>query len=91
MAHIVSVSVDGAAAGHLPRGPRPRRLQRERLGRLAGLVAPGGRLILGAYGSRSRGMTPADPADALERCGYPVAGRSAGGDPVTSRFAWTGS
>ncbi len=58
--------------------------------RLLGRVEPGGRLILGSYGSRSRGIVPVDVTAVMEGCGLPVAGSSAGGDPVTSRFAWTG-
>jgi SAM-dependent methyltransferase len=52
------------------------------------VVAPGGRLILGAYGSRSRGEKAA-PIDAmLARMGYVVAGFAAAGEPETARFAW---
>jgi hypothetical protein len=51
-------------------------------------VADGGRMILGAYGSRSRGVPAYDVAGFLERHGWAVAGRSAGGSPPVSLFAW---
>jgi SAM-dependent methyltransferase len=52
------------------------------------VVAPGGRLILGAYGSRSRREPPA-PIDAmLTDLGYEVAGSTHAGTPETARFAW---
>jgi SAM-dependent methyltransferase len=55
---------------------------------LAHVAAPGGRLIVGAYGSRTRGEVPA-PVDALLRqLGYPLIGWAACGDPETARFAW---
>jgi len=38
------------------------------------LVAPGGRLIVGAYGSRSRGLAPFDVAAVMRDLGWPVAG-----------------
>jgi SAM-dependent methyltransferase len=59
------------------------------LDRLAGWVAPGGRLIIGSYGSRSRGVAPADVARLLERCGYHLTGGTLAGEPPVSRFAWT--
>lgn len=51
-------------------------------------VASGGRLIMGAYGSRSRELPPFDIAGFLEKEGHSVSGRSEGGAPVVSRFAW---
>ena len=57
------------------------------------MVTPGGRLILGAYGSKSRDSAPADVAKLLKRHRFPVIGESEGGTmtrgrgPVT-RFAW---
>jgi SAM-dependent methyltransferase len=51
-------------------------------------VAPGGRMIVGAYGSRSRGVAPLDIADFLELHGWQVSGQSAGGTPPVSTFAW---
>ncbi|MFH1689761.1 MAG: SAM-dependent methyltransferase [Candidatus Eisenbacteria bacterium] len=55
---------------------------------LDGCVAEGGRLIVGAYGSRSRGLEPCDIAGFLESQGHVVSGRSSGGSPVLTRFAW---
>jgi SAM-dependent methyltransferase len=52
------------------------------------VVAPGGRLIAGDYGSRSRGYPPRDVAAIIEAAGLRVAGMSSGGDPVVTRFAW---
>jgi SAM-dependent methyltransferase len=59
----------------------------DRLMRFA--VAEGGRLILGAYGSLSRGLKPYDVRGFLESRGYAVAGSSEGGSPAVSLFAWT--
>lgn len=55
---------------------------------LASAVADGGRLILGAYGSRSRELDPFDVAGFLRSEGYAVSGESTGGSPVIARFAW---
>jgi SAM-dependent methyltransferase len=55
---------------------------------LAEAVGDGGRLIMGAYGSRSRGLPPFDIGGFLESSGHPVAGRSHGGTPVITSFAW---
>jgi SAM-dependent methyltransferase len=52
-------------------------------------VAFGGRLILGAYGSRSRKLKPYDVAGFLQSQGYAVSGRSSGGSPPLAEFAWT--
>jgi len=51
-------------------------------------VRVGGRLIVGAYGSRSRGLEPYDIAGFLESHGHAVSGRSSGGSPVVAHFAW---
>ena len=51
-------------------------------------VAPGGRLILGAYGSRSKNEPPYDVADLIRRAGLTVAGTAAGGEPAITAFAW---
>ncbi len=56
--------------------------------RLAGWVESGGRLILGAYGSRSRAIDPPDPAPHLTAAGLTVEGTATGGEPVTARYAW---
>src|SRR5579862_2471685 len=55
---------------------------------MANAVAPGGRLILGAYGSRSRGETPLPIHALLASFGYKVRGTAAAGAPETARFAW---
>ncbi len=52
-------------------------------------VEPSGRLIVGAYGSRSRGFGPFDVRSGLEQAGLRVAGSSAGGNPPIASFAWT--
>lgn len=58
------------------------------LERLAGWVTPGGRLIIGSYGSRSRRTSPVDVASVLSNCGHSVAGAATGGDPPITSFAW---
>src|SRR5262249_40579412 len=55
---------------------------------LAWAVAPGGRLIVGAYGSRSRHQEPFDVAGFLRSQGFAVSRTSQGGRPICSRFAW---
>jgi SAM-dependent methyltransferase len=55
---------------------------------LADVAEPGGRLIVGAYGSRSRGSAPFDVASFLRSAGHRVAGVSQGGRPPVSAFAW---
>lgn len=67
----------------------PRELWCEWVNRLMGWVEPGGRLILGSYGSRSRDVAPVEVADVFKGCGLRVAGSSAGENPVLTRFAWT--
>ena len=52
------------------------------------VVAPGGRLIIGAYGSRSAGTPAFSVAERLAAAGYTVAGTSAGGEPPLTAFAW---
>jgi SAM-dependent methyltransferase len=61
----------------------------EWLMRLADWVAPGGRLIIGSYGSRSRAVEPVDVSGLFETCGYNVIGEALAGEPPISRFAWT--
>lgn len=56
---------------------------------LARMVAPGGRLIIGAYGSSSEGKPPFDVATFLKSIGLKVTGVTEGGDPPVARFAWT--
>ena len=55
---------------------------------LSDVVAPGGRLIVGAYGSRSRQEAPLDLASLLQEAGFAIAGQFVGGAPVIARFAW---
>ncbi len=52
-------------------------------------VKPGGKLIVGAYGSRSRALPPFDVARLLKDSGLPVSGTAEGGDDSITRFAWT--
>jgi SAM-dependent methyltransferase len=52
------------------------------------VVAAGGRLILGAHGSRSRRETPARIDAMLTQLGYQLAGSTHAGTPHTARFAW---
>ncbi len=67
----------------------PREYLREYLHRLMDrTLAPGGRLILGAYGSRSRRLAPFDVRGFIISQGLPVAGSATGGDPPISLFAW---
>ncbi|HSP55561.1 MAG TPA: methyltransferase domain-containing protein [Dehalococcoidia bacterium] len=61
--------------------PHVRRLLRR-------VVEPGGRLIIGAYGSRSRGEPPFPIADRLVEAGLAVAGSSLAGSPPIVAFAW---
>lgn len=56
--------------------------------RLARWVEPGGRLIIGSYGSKSRQIEPAMVSEALAGAGYEVAGETIGGDGPITRFGW---
>lgn len=56
---------------------------------LATVVAPGGVLIVGSYGSRSAGITLVDVANVLRACGLEVAGVASAGYPPNSSVAWT--
>ncbi len=51
-------------------------------------LLPGGRLIVGAYGSASRGIVPFDVGAFLEARGFHVEGSAHAGEPVRTRFAW---
>lgn len=51
-------------------------------------VEPGGRLIAGDYGSRSRSIPSRPVAEILTSYGLTVAGSASGGDPPVTRFAW---
>ena len=68
-------------------GPEERRCDWVRT--LARWVAPGGRLIIGSYGNRSRRIQPIEVARLLETCGFAVSGSALAGEPPISRFAWT--
>lgn len=52
------------------------------------LVEPGGRLIVGSYGSRSRATPPLPIGEMMASYGHVVAGRSWGGEPPITAFAW---
>ena len=52
-------------------------------------VAPRGRLIIGAYGSRSRSIPPFEVSKLISDAGFCVAGTSEGGEGPITRFAWT--
>ena len=52
------------------------------------VVAPRGRLILGAYGSRSDSIPPFEIAHFLESREFDVSGKAYGGEPAISAFAW---
>ncbi len=52
------------------------------------VVAPHGRLILGAYGNRSRKMEPLSVDEFLNSNGHAVAGAATAGNPPLARFAW---
>jgi SAM-dependent methyltransferase len=55
---------------------------------LRDVVAPGGLLILGAYGSRTRGVEPLALRERLISFGLVAAGGVAVGQPPISRFVW---
>lgn len=52
------------------------------------VTAPGGRLILGAYGSGARGEPPAALDRMLLESGFTVIGSATAGAPPMARFAW---
>jgi SAM-dependent methyltransferase len=52
------------------------------------LVEPGGRLIVGSYGSRSQRRPPFDIVAFLGSLGYHLAGSAKGGRPPITLFAW---
>jgi SAM-dependent methyltransferase len=54
---------------------------------LASVVAPGGRLITGDYGSHSRGFPARDVEAILRSAGLTAAGSATAGDGI-ARFAW---
>ncbi len=54
----------------------------------AHFVAPGGRLIVGAYGSGSEGVPAPDVARLLAGCGLPVCGAATSDDLPVVHVAW---
>lgn len=54
----------------------------------AHVVAPGGRLIVGDYGSKSRGISARKVAEVLNASGFKVQGEAQGGSDGIARFAW---
>jgi SAM-dependent methyltransferase len=52
------------------------------------VVAPGGRLIVGAYGSRSRGLAAFHVAQFMRELQMSVAGQTTGGNPPIVNIAW---
>jgi SAM-dependent methyltransferase len=56
---------------------------------LANVVAPEGRLIIGAYGSRTHRQPAFDVAKFMVETGLPVAGAVSVGNVPEARFAWT--
>ena len=55
-----------------------------------GFLAPGGRLIVGDYGSHSRRIPARDVAAVLRASGLPVIGEATARSLHRTRFAWTG-
>lgn len=55
---------------------------------LAFVVSPGGRLIIGAYGSRTQNKPPFDIKQFLESNNFPIAGSTVDGKPVVTSFVW---
>lgn len=52
------------------------------------MVLPGGRVIIGAYGSRSRGTPPFDVGEFLASQQFSVGREAVGGNPAVTTFAW---
>lgn len=55
---------------------------------LSRIVSTKGRLIIGAYGSRSQGTPPFDVEHFLKSRGFSVAGTAGDGKPPITSFAW---
>jgi len=55
---------------------------------LSRVVCTEGRLIIGAYGSRSQGTPPFDVEGFLESRGFSIVGTGEGGKPPITSFAW---
>lgn len=54
------------------------------------MVCDGGRLIIGAYGSRSQKIPPFDIEGFLRSAGFTSMGKTIGSDPPIASFAWIG-
>jgi SAM-dependent methyltransferase len=52
------------------------------------IVTPGGRLILGAYGSKTQQKLPFDVAHFIKSVGLLISGTAVGGTPPVSLFVW---
>ncbi len=52
------------------------------------IVAPKGRLVVGAYGSKSDSVPPFDIGEFLESEGFTVSGNAEGGVGPITKFAW---
>jgi SAM-dependent methyltransferase len=67
----------------------PEEYLKEYVGRLLrNVVSPGGRLIIGAYGSRSGSIPTFDLLAYLTSIGFREVGSSEGGDPPVAEFTW---
>jgi SAM-dependent methyltransferase len=55
---------------------------------MSDVASPGGRLILGSYGSRSRALRALNVSRSLKSMGLNVAGAARGGTPPVTAFAW---
>ena len=55
---------------------------------LSNYVAPGGRLIIGAYGSLSRGIKPFDVERFLKSIGLKISGTAENEISSVTKFAW---
>lgn len=55
---------------------------------LSRILSPGGRLIIGAYGSKTKNITPFDIKNLLIKNGFTVAGNKEVGTSPVSSFAW---
>ena len=53
------------------------------------VAAPGGRVIVGAYGSRTQNLPAFDVAAFMQSAGIAVAGETSAGSVPEARFAWT--
>ena len=89
MTEIVYINLPGPTATRSATASRPIGSRSSSIGLLERCVAPGGRLILGSYGSLSRGTPPLDLPAVLAEAGLPLVGSACGGQNGIARFAWT--